>query len=77
MSLNDLWEGAAKNPYYPAVAKEKQFLVASILLLTAFVLTGFFGLNRSFKNLPLLGIPASLAFGFGAVYMICAVGVYV
>ena len=34
MSLNDLWEGAAKNPYYPAVAKEKQFLVASILLLT-------------------------------------------
>lgn len=34
MSLNDLWEGAAENPYYPAVAKERQFLVASILLLT-------------------------------------------
>ncbi|KAL9001034.1 MAG: hypothetical protein Q9169_000518 [Polycauliona sp. 2 TL-2023] len=64
MSLNDLWEGAAANPYYPAVAKEKQFLVASVLFLIAFVLTGFFGLNRSFKNLPLLGVPASLAFGF-------------
>lgn len=34
MSLNDLWEGAAENPYYPAVAKERQFLVASVLLLT-------------------------------------------
>ncbi len=34
MSLNDLWEGAADNPYYPAVAKERQFLVASVLLLT-------------------------------------------
>ncbi|KAI4658581.1 uncharacterized protein J4E79_006987 [Alternaria viburni] len=32
---------------------------------------------RSFTNLPVLGVPASLAFGFGAVYMICAVGVYV
>ncbi|KAI4921312.1 hypothetical protein J4E85_008657 [Alternaria conjuncta] len=33
--------------------------------------------DRSFINLPVLGVPASLAFGFGAVYMICAVGVYV
>lgn len=77
MSLNDLWEGAAGSPYYPAVSKERQFLVASSLLLIAFVLTSLFGLNRSLKNIPILGIPASLAFGFGAVYMICAVGVYV
>jgi hypothetical protein len=49
-------------------------------------------LDRSFINLPVLGVPASIAFGyvvsmastrkanirsFGAVYMICAVGVYV
>lgn len=51
-------------------------------------------LDNTLKNVPLLGIPASLAFGyahlllsskrnansctsFGAVYMICAVGVYV
>lgn len=77
MSLNELWEGAAGSPFYPAVAKERQFLVAFTLLLTAFVLTGLFGLNPAFKNVPLLGLPASLAFGFGAVYMICAVGVYV
>jgi len=51
-------------------------------------------IDRSVVNLPILGVPASLAFGyvaskrlprciltatnsFGAVYMICAVGVYV
>ncbi|KAK0842606.1 hypothetical protein LTS02_016415 [Friedmanniomyces endolithicus] len=33
--------------------------------------------DNTLKNLPLYGIPASLAFAFGAVYMICAVGVYV
>lgn len=33
--------------------------------------------DRSLLNVPLVGIPASLAIGFGAVYMICAVGVYV
>ncbi|KAK0337836.1 hypothetical protein LTR94_002929 [Friedmanniomyces endolithicus] len=34
-------------------------------------------IDNTLKNLPLYGIPASLAFAFGAVYMICAVGVYV
>lgn len=34
-------------------------------------------LDRSVTTLPLVGIPAALAIGFGAVYMICAVGVYV
>lgn len=33
MSLNDLWEGAAKSPYHPTVPKERQFLVAFTLLL--------------------------------------------
>lgn len=33
MSLNDVWEGAVASPYYPAVPKERQFLVASSLLL--------------------------------------------
>ncbi|KAJ4987590.1 DNA repair protein [Stagonosporopsis vannaccii] len=33
--------------------------------------------DRSLANLPLVGAPASIAFGFGAVLMICAVGVYV
>lgn len=30
----------------------------------AFLLTGIFALNRSIVTLPLLGIPASLAFGY-------------
>lgn len=34
-------------------------------------------IDLSVKNLPVLAVPASLAFAFGAVYMICAVGVYV
>ena len=33
MSLNDVWEGAVKNPYQSAVPKERQFLVAFSLLL--------------------------------------------
>lgn len=33
MSLNNIWEGAVASPYYPAVPKERQFLVASSLLL--------------------------------------------
>ncbi|MCJ1426894.1 ssDNA endodeoxyribonuclease [Sticta canariensis] len=77
MSLNEVWVAAAGHPFHPVVAKERQFLVGFTLLLTGFVLTGLFSLNRSLKNILILGIPASLAFSFGAVYMICAVGVYV
>jgi len=77
MSLNEVWEAAAKNPFNPTVSKDWQFTVGFLLLLTAFILTGLFGLNRSATSIPLLAVPASLAFGFGAVYMICAVGVYV
>ncbi|KAL1969569.1 hypothetical protein VTN77DRAFT_9007 [Rasamsonia byssochlamydoides] len=76
MSLNEIWE-ASTAPYYPLVSKDSQFFVGFTLLLTALILTGLFGLNRSLLNIPLLGFPASLAFGFGAVFMICAVGVYV
>ncbi|KAL1995841.1 hypothetical protein VTN49DRAFT_707 [Thermomyces lanuginosus] len=76
MSLQEVWE-TSKAPFYPVVPKERQFTVGFTLLLSALILTGLFALNRSLKNIPLLGIPASLAFGFGAVYMICAVGVYV
>ncbi|KAF2182527.1 hypothetical protein K469DRAFT_585969 [Zopfia rhizophila CBS 207.26] len=75
--LLDVWEAASASPYRPTVGKSSQFPVGFLLLLISLILTGVFSLNRSFINLPLLGIPASLAFGFGAVYMICAVGVYV
>ncbi|KAF2758739.1 hypothetical protein EJ05DRAFT_500258 [Pseudovirgaria hyperparasitica] len=75
--LKQIWDAAAANPYQPAVGKDSQFTVGFALLLTGLILTGIFGLNRSMISIPLLGVPASLAFGFGAVYMICAVGVNV
>lgn len=31
-SLLDVWEASAANPYYPAVPKERQFLVGATLL---------------------------------------------
>ncbi|KAJ4365501.1 hypothetical protein N0V95_000436 [Ascochyta clinopodiicola] len=75
--LADVWEAAAVSPFQPAIGKNSQFTLGFALLFASLLLTGFFGLNRSFANLPLVGAPASIAFGFGAVYMICAVGVYV
>ncbi|PGH11622.1 hypothetical protein AJ79_04762 [Helicocarpus griseus UAMH5409] len=77
MSLNEIWDSAGGSPFYPFVSKDSQFSVAFTLLATTLVLAGLFGLNRSFLSVSLLGVPASLAFGFGAVFMICAVGVYV
>ncbi|KAL4933879.1 OST5 family protein [Aspergillus undulatus] len=77
MSLNQVWEAASASPYTPLIAKDSQFTVGFTLLLLAFIFTTLFGLNRSFASIVSLGAPASLAFGFGAVYMICAVGVYV
>ncbi|PYH42076.1 putative DNA repair protein Rad1 [Aspergillus saccharolyticus JOP 1030-1] len=76
MSLNLVWEAASASPYSPLIAKDSQFFVGFSLLLAAFILTGLFGLNRSFTSIAFFGVPAALAFGFGAVYMICAVGVY-
>ncbi|KAF2006673.1 hypothetical protein P154DRAFT_615381 [Amniculicola lignicola CBS 123094] len=75
--LLDVWEAASASPYNPTIGKGSQFTVGAILLLTALLLGGVFSLNLKLVNVPLLGVPASLAFGFGAVYMICAVGVYV
>ncbi|OGE48480.1 hypothetical protein PENARI_c028G09109 [Penicillium arizonense] len=77
MSLNEVWEAASATPFTPLVNKDSQFSVGFNLLLIALVTTTLFGLNRSFLNIVSLGVPASLAFGFGAVFMICAVGVYV
>ena len=77
MSLHEVWEAAAGNPFQPSISKNYQFTVGFSLLLAGVVLTILFGLNRSIVSLPLYGIPASLAFSFGAVYTICAVGVYV
>ncbi|KAI8691621.1 hypothetical protein LRP88_08878 [Fusarium phalaenopsidis] len=76
-SLHEVWQAAATSPFFPAVNKASQFWVAFLLLLLGFALTGVFALNRSLLNVPVLGIPASLAIAFGVVYMFCAVGVYV
>ncbi|KAF2637427.1 hypothetical protein P280DRAFT_407103 [Massarina eburnea CBS 473.64] len=75
--LLDVWEAAAAEPFRPYISKDSEFFFAFSLLLFSLLLTGVFSLNRSFINLPLLGVPASIAFGFGSVLMICAVGVYV
>ncbi|KAJ3530735.1 hypothetical protein NM208_g9196 [Fusarium decemcellulare] len=76
-SLHEVWQAAAGSPFFPTVNKGSQFWVAFLLLLLGFSLTGVFALNRSLVNVPVLGIPASLAIAFGVVYMFCAVGVYV
>ncbi|PBP25910.1 repair protein Rad1/Rec1/Rad17 [Diplocarpon rosae] len=73
-SLHQVWESAAGNPFVPTIAKDSQFSVGFSLLSLGLLLTGYFGLNRSVLNIPLIGIPASLSIAFGAVYMICAVG---
>jgi len=76
-SLHEVWQAAAGSPFLPAIGKGSQFLVAFVLLLLGALFTAFFALNRSLINVPLLGIPASLAIAYGTVYMFCAVGVYV
>ncbi|EGP88527.1 unnamed protein product [Zymoseptoria tritici ST99CH_1A5] len=76
-SLQALWDASASQPFIAATPKDTQFSVGFFLLLGGLILSGLFGLNNTLKNLPILAVPASLAFGFGAVYMICAVGVYV
>jgi len=76
-SLHEVWQAAAGSPFLPAVGKGSQFLVGFVLLLLGVAITAFFALNRSLINVPLLGVPASLAIAYGTVYMFCAVGVYV
>ncbi|PVI08403.1 hypothetical protein DM02DRAFT_647770 [Periconia macrospinosa] len=75
--LLDVWEAASASPFHPIVSKDNEFVLGFSLLLFSLFIGGVFSLNRSFINLPLLGVPASIAFGFGSVLMICAVGVYV
>ncbi|KAE8834141.1 hypothetical protein HRS9122_08221 [Pyrenophora teres f. teres] len=61
--LQDVWEAAASSPFTPTIGKDTQFTVGFVLLATSLVLTTIFGLNRSIVSLPVLGVPASLAFG--------------
>ncbi|RPA97531.1 hypothetical protein L873DRAFT_1809579 [Choiromyces venosus 120613-1] len=70
-------EWDSMKPFVPTIGKEGHLSVAAVLMLTGFFLTGLFSINKSVTTAPLLAIPASLALGFGSVYLICAVGVYV
>ena len=61
MSLNDVWEGAAGSPFYPAVAKERQFLVGFTLLLTGKIperksVTPFINSDSAFVLTGLFGL---------------------
>lgn len=76
-TLVEVWQAAQGSPFFPAVGKDSQFLIAIVLLLTGLVGFGTFTLKRSFANIPILGVPSSLAIAFGVVYMFCAAGVYV
>ncbi|KAK3355669.1 Rad1-domain-containing protein [Neurospora tetraspora] len=67
--LLEVWHAASGSPFLPTVGKGSQFFVAFLLLLIGFTLTGAFTLNRSIVNLPLLGIPASLAFAYVPVVL--------
>ncbi|KIW86802.1 uncharacterized protein Z519_12588 [Cladophialophora bantiana CBS 173.52] len=77
MSLYEVWQAAAGSAFQPTVGKESQLNVGLFLLLIGLIFTGLFALNKSPLSIPIFGIPASLAFGFGAVYAICGFGVYV
>ncbi|KAJ3949379.1 checkpoint clamp complex protein Rad1 [Colletotrichum fioriniae] len=65
-SLLEVWQAAASTPFQPAVAKDSQFFIAFLLLLIGVAITGFFALNRSFINVPALGVPASAAIASAA-----------
>ncbi|KAF6836502.1 repair protein Rad1/Rec1/Rad17 [Colletotrichum musicola] len=60
-SLPEVWQAAASTPFFPAVAKDSQFFIAFLLLIVGIAVTGVFALNRSFINIPALGVPASVA----------------
>ncbi|XMA18306.1 hypothetical protein WAI453_011097 [Rhynchosporium graminicola] len=63
-SLHQVWESAAGNPFVPTIAKDSQFFVGFTLLSIGLLLSGYFGLNRSVLNIPLIGIPASLSIAY-------------
>ncbi|KAK0657605.1 hypothetical protein B0T16DRAFT_453045 [Cercophora newfieldiana] len=76
-ALHEVWQAASGRPFVPTIGKDSHFLIGFSLLILGIGLSGAFVINRSLVNVPVLGLPASLALAFGVVYMFCAVGVYV
>lgn len=76
-SLHQVWESAVGNPFVPLIGKDSQFTLGISLLIAGILLSGLFGLStvnspyfghcpdrnadRSLLNIPLIGVPASLA----------------
>lgn len=76
-SLHQVWDSAVGNPFVPTIGKGSQFFVGITLLVLGILLSGLFGLSkfrhsyrqqfsdgfldRSLINVPLIGVPASLA----------------
>ncbi|KAL5119766.1 hypothetical protein ACEQ8H_002372 [Pleosporales sp. CAS-2024a] len=81
--LLDVWAAAAAAPYQPALAKNAQLTAGCVLLLLSLVLGAVFGLSMRLHPPPapthttLTVRQTDPSPTFGAVYMICAVGVYV
>jgi hypothetical protein len=42
-----VWNAASSHPFQPFIAKDSQFTTASLLLLTALLLTGVFAFSTS------------------------------
>ncbi|KAK0747955.1 DNA repair exonuclease-like protein [Apiosordaria backusii] len=63
-SLHEVWQAASGSPFVPTIGKENQFLVAFVLLVLGFGLSGAFALNRSLVSLPTLAVPASLSLAY-------------
>ncbi|AEO70018.1 uncharacterized protein THITE_2120840 [Thermothielavioides terrestris NRRL 8126] len=47
-SLHEVWQAAAGSPFVPTVGKGSQFLVAFVLLLIGFSLSGAFALSMPY-----------------------------
>ncbi|KAK9447286.1 uncharacterized protein V1518DRAFT_421840 [Limtongia smithiae] len=80
LEMSKTW--AQADPIVPVVSTGMQPVLAFLLLFAGIMLTALFSLidKRGISGLIkqfLLVIPASLAYGFGFVYLLCAVGVYV
>ncbi|KAK9473360.1 uncharacterized protein V1510DRAFT_414845 [Dipodascopsis tothii] len=68
--------------FRPLIAPDYHLVAALVFLLSAFGLTILFSFTdrkgaAGFARQTALAVPAAAAFGFGLVYLLCAVGVYV
>ncbi|KAK7203474.1 hypothetical protein BZA70DRAFT_282584 [Myxozyma melibiosi] len=80
LPASKLWSQGT--PFTPLISIDSQPILAILLLLAGIVLTALFSMTdkrgiSGFIKQSVVAIPASLTLGFGFVYLLCAVGVYV